>query len=46
MPLYPKREAVRVVAPVPAHMREALAACGWDGEDAAAPTPVLSKAAP
>jgi tRNA pseudouridine32 synthase / 23S rRNA pseudouridine746 synthase len=48
VPLYPKREPVQVVAPVPAHMREALTACGWDGEDAAAPehAPVLSKAAP
>jgi tRNA pseudouridine32 synthase/23S rRNA pseudouridine746 synthase len=48
VPLYPKREAVRVVAPVPAHLREALTACGWDGEEAAAneTSPVLSTAAP
>jgi tRNA pseudouridine32 synthase / 23S rRNA pseudouridine746 synthase len=47
VPLYPKREPVQVVAPVPAHMREALTACGWEGEDAANETaPVLSKAAP
>jgi tRNA pseudouridine32 synthase/23S rRNA pseudouridine746 synthase len=48
VPLYPKREAVRVVAPVPAHMHEALRACGWDGEDAAANerSSVLSTAAP
>jgi tRNA pseudouridine32 synthase / 23S rRNA pseudouridine746 synthase len=44
VPLYPKREPVRVVAPVPQPMREALVACGWRGEEAAAP--VLSKAAP
>jgi tRNA pseudouridine32 synthase / 23S rRNA pseudouridine746 synthase len=48
VPLYPKREAVRVTAPVPAHMRAALTACGWDGEDAGAhePARVLSTAAP
>ena len=46
VPLYPKREAVRVVAPVPAHMRETLAACDWDGEDVLAPPPVLSKSSP
>jgi tRNA pseudouridine32 synthase/23S rRNA pseudouridine746 synthase len=44
VPLYPKREPVRVVAPVPQPMREALAAYGWRGEEAA--PPVLSKAAP
>jgi tRNA pseudouridine32 synthase / 23S rRNA pseudouridine746 synthase len=36
VPLYPKREPVRVVAPVPAHVRAALAACGWRGEKATA----------
>jgi tRNA pseudouridine32 synthase/23S rRNA pseudouridine746 synthase len=48
VPLYPKREPVRVVAPVPDHMRAALTACGWPGEDAAAADElsVLSKAAP
>jgi tRNA pseudouridine32 synthase/23S rRNA pseudouridine746 synthase len=48
VPLYPKREPVRVVAPVPEHMRAALTACGWRGEDAAAeePSPRLSTAAP
>jgi tRNA pseudouridine32 synthase/23S rRNA pseudouridine746 synthase len=48
VPLYPKREPVRVIAPVPAHMRETLAACGWDGGDAAGnePAAVLSTAAP
>jgi len=29
VPLYPKREPIRVKAPVPAHMRELLTACGW-----------------
>jgi tRNA pseudouridine32 synthase/23S rRNA pseudouridine746 synthase len=29
VPLYPKREAIRVTAPVPSHMREGLAMCGW-----------------
>jgi len=49
VPLSPKREPVRVVAPVPEHMRAALTACGCDGEEAAAAdesSPVLSKAAP
>ncbi len=30
LPLYPSRDPIRVEAPVPAHMRAALAACGWD----------------
>jgi tRNA pseudouridine32 synthase / 23S rRNA pseudouridine746 synthase len=29
VPLYPKREAIRVSAPVPEHMRERLEMCGW-----------------
>src|SRR5262249_60466497 len=33
VPLYPKSEPVQVIAPVPAHMREALTACGWQRED-------------
>jgi len=33
VPLYPARPPVVAVAPVPAHMRAALAACGWAGED-------------
>jgi tRNA pseudouridine32 synthase / 23S rRNA pseudouridine746 synthase len=32
VPLYPKREPIRVSAPVPAHMREHLRACGWGSE--------------
>jgi tRNA pseudouridine32 synthase / 23S rRNA pseudouridine746 synthase len=39
VPLNPKREPVRVVAPVPEHMRERLAACGWVDE------PILEVAA-
>jgi len=47
VPINAKREPVRVVAPVPAHMRAALTACGWRGEAAAAePAPALSTAAP
>jgi tRNA pseudouridine32 synthase/23S rRNA pseudouridine746 synthase/23S rRNA pseudouridine1911/1915/1917 synthase len=30
LPLYPSRAPVRAVAPVPPHMRAALAACGFD----------------
>ena len=32
LPLYPKREPVGAVAPIPAHMRAALAACGFAGD--------------
>ncbi|GJD80360.1 RluA family pseudouridine synthase [Methylobacterium gregans] len=31
IPLYPKREPIRAEAPAPAHMRAALAGCGWGG---------------
>jgi tRNA pseudouridine32 synthase/23S rRNA pseudouridine746 synthase len=34
VPLYKNRAAVRVVAPVPPHMRAALGQCGWKGEEA------------
>jgi tRNA pseudouridine32 synthase / 23S rRNA pseudouridine746 synthase len=33
VPLYKNRPPVRVTAPVPAHMREALTACGWSGKE-------------
>jgi tRNA pseudouridine32 synthase/23S rRNA pseudouridine746 synthase len=33
VPLYKNRAPIRVSAPVPAHMREWLAACGWTSED-------------
>ncbi len=32
IPLYPTRDAVAVTAPIPAHMRTAMGACGWPGE--------------
>jgi tRNA pseudouridine32 synthase / 23S rRNA pseudouridine746 synthase len=35
VPLYKNRAPVRVVAPVPEHMRERLALCGWSGEETA-----------
>jgi tRNA pseudouridine32 synthase/23S rRNA pseudouridine746 synthase len=33
VPLYKNREPIRVVAPVPQHMRERLKACRWDGAE-------------
>ena len=33
LPLYRNRAPIRISAPVPPHMRERLAACGWPGED-------------
>jgi len=38
VPLYKNRPPIRVIAPVPEHMRERLAACGWTdrGPDARA----------
>jgi tRNA pseudouridine32 synthase/23S rRNA pseudouridine746 synthase len=32
VPLYKNRAPIAVTAPVPAHLRERLAACGWAGE--------------
>jgi tRNA pseudouridine32 synthase/23S rRNA pseudouridine746 synthase len=32
VPLYKNRAPIRVVAPVPPHMRAALAECEWEGE--------------
>jgi len=32
VPLYKNRAPIRVMAPVPLHMHERLAACGWQGE--------------
>jgi len=32
VPLYPKREPIRVAAPVPAHLEARLRACGWQAE--------------
>jgi tRNA pseudouridine32 synthase/23S rRNA pseudouridine746 synthase len=33
VPLYKNRPPVRVIAPVPEHMRAALTQCGWRDED-------------
>jgi tRNA pseudouridine32 synthase / 23S rRNA pseudouridine746 synthase len=33
VPIAKNKAPVRVAAPVPAHMRDWLRACGWDGED-------------
>jgi tRNA pseudouridine32 synthase/23S rRNA pseudouridine746 synthase len=41
VPLYKNRAPIRVVAPVPDHMRERLMACGWNGEDDALPARVI-----
>ena len=35
VPLYKKKEPIRVTAPVPEHMRARLTACGWDGVEPA-----------
>jgi tRNA pseudouridine32 synthase/23S rRNA pseudouridine746 synthase len=35
VPLYKNRAPVRVTAPVPPHLRAALAECGWTGEEPA-----------
>jgi len=32
IPISKNREAVRVTAPAPEHMRERLMACGWRGQ--------------
>jgi tRNA pseudouridine32 synthase/23S rRNA pseudouridine746 synthase len=32
VPLYPRREAIRVIAPLPEPLHEAFAACGWRAE--------------
>lgn len=37
LPLYPKKPAITVTAPAPERMRDLLAACGWAGEEEAAP---------
>jgi tRNA pseudouridine32 synthase / 23S rRNA pseudouridine746 synthase len=36
VPLYKNRDPIKVTAPVPEHMREALVQCGWQGEAQAA----------
>jgi tRNA pseudouridine32 synthase/23S rRNA pseudouridine746 synthase len=32
VPISKNKEPVRVVAPVPLHLRERLRRCGWNGE--------------
>jgi tRNA pseudouridine32 synthase/23S rRNA pseudouridine746 synthase len=44
VPLYKNRPPIRVEAPVPSHMRERLARCGWSGEaETAPPSPGLAE---
>jgi tRNA pseudouridine32 synthase/23S rRNA pseudouridine746 synthase len=35
VPISKNRAPVRIVAPVPAHMAERLAMCGWNGKESA-----------
>jgi tRNA pseudouridine32 synthase / 23S rRNA pseudouridine746 synthase len=35
VPLYKNRAPIRVVAPIPAHMRAALTQCGWREDETA-----------
>jgi tRNA pseudouridine32 synthase/23S rRNA pseudouridine746 synthase len=35
VPLYKNRDPIRVTAPVPPQMRDALTACGWKDDDSA-----------
>ncbi len=44
VPLYKNRPPIRVVAPVPAHMRAALSECGWSDNEAS-DRPVLTSTA-
>ena len=34
VPLYKNRAPIRIAAPIPAHMRAALAQCGWRDDEA------------
>jgi tRNA pseudouridine32 synthase/23S rRNA pseudouridine746 synthase len=34
VPISKNKPPVRVIAPVPEHMRDVLRACGWNGEEA------------
>ena len=45
VPLYKNRAPIRVVAPIPAHMRAALAQCGWRDEEGREATPAATAAA-
>jgi tRNA pseudouridine32 synthase/23S rRNA pseudouridine746 synthase len=46
VPLYKNKEPVRVTAPAPPQMRDALMACGWTGEGDAAQGPNLTASPP
>jgi tRNA pseudouridine32 synthase/23S rRNA pseudouridine746 synthase len=46
VPISKNKPPVRVAAPVPAHMRERLMACGWREEPAPAQAPTPSVDAP
>jgi tRNA pseudouridine32 synthase/23S rRNA pseudouridine746 synthase len=45
VPLYKNRDAIRITAPVPAHMRERLGACGWTASTDAAVNELVAPAA-
>jgi tRNA pseudouridine32 synthase/23S rRNA pseudouridine746 synthase len=44
VPLYKNRAPIKVAAPVPPHLRERLAACGWQGESTSVPDAVQREA--
>ena len=44
IPLYKNRAPIRIVAPVPAHMRAALAQCGWREDEGRETTPAETAA--
>lgn len=43
VPISKNKEPARVTAPVPAHMREMLTACGWDGDDRLPPVDITPR---
>ena len=43
VPLYKNRAPIRVVAPVPQHMRERLTLCGWRGEEIILPREAVAE---
>jgi tRNA pseudouridine32 synthase/23S rRNA pseudouridine746 synthase len=46
VPLYPRRAPITVTAPVPEHMREQIAACGFAGEGEPSENALVSTGAP
>jgi tRNA pseudouridine32 synthase/23S rRNA pseudouridine746 synthase len=44
VPLYKNRPPICVTAPVPAHMHERLAACGWSGDEQQSESPSRAEA--